>query len=139
MRAGHALWFAAMVGLAAAPLAAQFTVTPGSLDFGEVIAGESAERTFTARSDSFTPEVRATSSNPRFTVSPTTATLGSSPRTFTVRFMPTATGAVSGEISIRLTADNIEIGDVMVSGVGIEQPNDPPVAMDDAVETSEAG
>jgi hypothetical protein len=112
----------ALAALAAMPLPAQFTVSPQSLDFGQVAVGQFAERSFTVSSDSFTAQLRATASDATFTITPATATASSTPRTFTVRFTPNAVRTFSARIRIRLIADNIQVGELAVGCAGITPP-----------------
>jgi HYDIN/CFA65/VesB family protein len=95
----------------------QLTVSPTTLDFGNVIVGQNSERTFTVTNsggETLTGGVSA--SAPFSIVSGGTLNIGAGQgQTVTVRFSPTSPGSSSGTVAI---SSNGGSGSVAVSGVG---------------------
>ncbi|RMD96954.1 MAG: choice-of-anchor D domain-containing protein, partial [Calditrichaeota bacterium] len=104
-------------------------VSPTSLDFGQVVVGQTSDLTFDVFNDGTVDLVvdSITSSNATFsvvdpTVFPFTVTPGTTPVTVTVRFSPTAVQVESGDLSIFSNDPNNNPLLVPVTGEGINQP-----------------
>lgn len=86
---------------------AGFLATPDTLDFNSVLIGRSKVDTITVKNDGYDSLFisSVTSSNAKFTVTPTTARLDSmASQKFTVTFTPDAEGVVSGVIAFESNA-----------------------------------
>lgn len=100
----HPLTEVALRGTGFTEAVPNIAVTPAALDFGTVNAGQSAELTVTVTNNgSGKLEISALKTdNPSFTISPAAPVTVDrlTPATFTVRFAPSAAGAVSGKLTI---------------------------------------
>ncbi len=71
-----------------------------SVDFGEVTVGSSKSATFTVSSTDISSDITLSSNNSLVTVSPTTITKNTSNQTVTLKYTPTAAGALSGAVTL---------------------------------------
>ena len=108
-------------GTATAP-AGTLTVNPTSLSFTDCSVGQSYTKTFTVTGTNLTGNVNLTSSNNKFTVSPSslTAAQAQAGATVTVTYTPTAAGTQSGTITVSSTG--VTSKTVSVTGTATATP-----------------
>jgi hypothetical protein len=75
------------------------TANPASLSFGDVQVGQNASQSVTVSSNQSAVTAQISGSN-NYTVQPATCAQGASTCTFNVTFSPTATGLISGTLSL---------------------------------------
>lgn len=80
----------------------EITVTPTSLDFGQVKLNETKSLTFSVTGAGLTGDLTVSSSNSHFTVSPATITASEAARgaIVTVTFKPTSSGTINTSITV---------------------------------------
>ena len=119
----------------------EISVSEDFLLFNNVFIGAEKELTFTINNTGLSQlNVSSISSdNPDFSVDTSTATIAAEESLeVTVTFTPSTLGSINGVISIESDADNIDLLEIVVNGVGVE----PPIAVVDPQEvflTTDAG
>jgi hypothetical protein len=93
-----------------------FYIIPDRISFGTITIGQSASQNVsTYRSTDDGLVVSAVSSNPAFTVSPSSQVVGTDGATFTVRFQPSAGGSYSGTVTFSAPGAGV-LGQIPVDG-----------------------
>ena len=121
-------WEIALRGSGIAPPAGPPQTPPVILrvDFGNVTAGQFAERNVTVMNNGTAPLTitAAVFSNPAFTGSPATPfiVVAGGQRAYTVRFAPTAAGAFTGTLTFSSTDPTLPASIVELTGAGVAAP-----------------
>ncbi len=98
------------VGLTGNGVSATITVTPASVDFGDVVVGASATQTLTVSNPAKTAAAVTVATAAPFTVSPASFTVApGGSLSVTVGFSPTATGAARGAATFTAPGGNVTV------------------------------